>query len=206
MRLRTEEARPINQELLTCEAIADRGLIERYVSGRLSDEPGRTELEAHLLMCAACRDEVRLAMVVRAELGAPQRRSWWWLGVGAAAAVLILLVARPTFRSRPDDTVERGTTEGLPVITALSPPLDAVVPPRAIRFLWHSVDHNVQYRLSLTNQRGDMLWSFETMDTTALLPADVRVQRGNPYFWYIDALLADGRSATSRVQRFTVVR
>jgi hypothetical protein len=199
-----EEARPINQEMLTCEAIADRGLIERYVSGRLRDEPDRMDLETHLLTCATCREEVRLAMVVRAELGAPRRRarSWWWVGVGAAAAVLILFVARPPSRSNPDGTVERSGTEGLPVITAISPLAEAVTTEQSVRFLWHSAGQDVQYRLTVTNQRGDIVWSFGTADTAAVLPASVRVQSGNPYFWYVDALLPDGRSATSRVRRF----
>jgi len=178
------------------------------VSGRLRAEPDRTDFEAHLLTCATCREEVRLGMVVRAELGAPKRRgrSWWWVGVGAAAAVLILFVARPPFRSNPDGTVKRGGTEGLPAVTAISPAAEAVLPAEPVRFVWHSAGPNVQYRLTVTNQQGDVVWSFGTADTAAVLPASVRVQRSDPYFWYVDALLPDGRSATSRVQRFNVAR
>ena len=145
-------------------------------------------------------------MVVRAELGPPKRRSWWWVGVGAAAAVLIFFVARAPFRSNSDGTVQRGGTEGLPVITAISPAAEAVMPRQSVRFLWHSAGQNVQYRLTVTNQRGDIVWSFSTADTAAWLPASLRIQRGNPYFWYVDALLPDGRPATSRVQRFNVAR
>ncbi|HLQ68892.1 MAG TPA: hypothetical protein VK124_05175 [Gemmatimonadales bacterium] len=176
------------------------------MSGRLRAEPDRTDFEAHLLTCATCREEVRLGMVVRAELGAPKRGSWWWVGVGAAAAVLILFVARPPFRSNPDGTVKRGGTEGLPAVTAISPAAEAVLPAEPVRFVWHSAGPNVQYRLTVTNQQGDVVWSFGTADTAAVLPASVRVQRSDPYFWYVDALLPDGRSATSRVQRFNVAR
>jgi len=80
------------------------------------------------------------------------------------------------------------------------------MPRQSVRFLWHSAGQNVQYRLTVTNQRGDIVWSFGTADTAAVLPASMRVQSGNPYFWYVDALLPDGRSATSRVQRFNVAR
>jgi len=190
--------------MLTCEAVADRGLVERYVSGRLRGDPDRTNFEAHLLTCASCREEVRLAMVVRAELGAPAKRPWWWVGVGAAAAVLVFLIARPSFRSNSDGTVERGATEGLPIITGISPSSEAALPPQAVRFLWHSAGANAQYRLTVTKQSGDIVWSFATADTAASLPATVRLTRSSNYFWYVDALLPDGRSATSRVQRFRV--
>ncbi len=176
------------------------------MSGRLREEPDRTDFEAHLLTCATCREAVRLGMVVRVELGPPKRRSWWWVGIGAAAAVLIFVVARPPFRSNPNGIVERGGTEGLPAITDISPTAEAVLPPERVRFMWHSAGPNVQYRLTVTNRQGDIVWSFGTADTAAVLPAGVRVQRGNPYFWYVDALLPDGRSATSRVQRFKVAR
>jgi hypothetical protein len=115
-------------------------------------------------------------------------------------------VARPPFQSSPDGTAERGGSEGLPAITAISPTAEAVMPAEPVRFVWHSAGPNVQYRLTVTKQQGDIVWSFGTADTAAVLPASVRVQRGHRYFWYVDAVLPDGRTATSRVQRFNVAR
>ncbi|HEY6225212.1 MAG TPA: histidine kinase dimerization/phospho-acceptor domain-containing protein, partial [Gemmatimonadales bacterium] len=56
--------------LLTCGAVGERGVVERYVAGRLSDALELAEFEAHLVDCARCQEEVRFAMLVRAELPA----------------------------------------------------------------------------------------------------------------------------------------
>ena len=85
--------------ILNCEAVAERGLVERYVAGRLSDEEGLGALETHLLTCEACREELRIAVVVRAEssaLGQSKRRPWALVGVGLAlaAGLAALVVVR----------------------------------------------------------------------------------------------------------------
>ena len=47
-------------ETLTCEAVAQRGLVERYVSGRLQTERDVSDFETHLLTCDTCREDLRL--------------------------------------------------------------------------------------------------------------------------------------------------
>ena len=54
-------------ETLTCEAVAQRGLVELYVAGRLSAERDVSDLETHLLTCDTCREEVRLGSVIRVQ-------------------------------------------------------------------------------------------------------------------------------------------
>jgi len=84
-------------DALTCETVAARELVERYVTGRLTDADGLGEFEVHVLTCARCREEVRLALAVRAELraaAAPHARRWpigVSLAVAAGAAALLLL-------------------------------------------------------------------------------------------------------------------
>jgi anti-sigma factor RsiW len=51
-------------ELLTCDAIAARGVIERYLAGRLSEAEVET-FEAHYLTCSHCQRELRLAIAIR---------------------------------------------------------------------------------------------------------------------------------------------
>jgi Putative zinc-finger len=202
----------VTDEALTCEAVAERGLVERYVSGRLNGA-ALAELEAHLLTCSACREEVRIGMIVRAEMTAPvararpralrRRTSWVALGLAAAAA-LVLVVARPTAHDESLRPAFRGRDEGTPVIGGVSPAADALVSPASLTFVWRSTGPSAQYRLTVTNERGDVVWAHVASDTVRRLPAHVRLHSGQSYFWYVDALLPDGGSATSRAQRFTM--
>ena len=198
--------------ILNCEAVAQRGLVELYVSGRLSAERDLADLETHLLTCSACREEVRIGVIARAELGAPaaqarsrslRRGPWLILGAAAAAAV-VFVIARPTTQDRSDRAVVRGGDEGLPVIAALSPAAGAVLSPASLAFVWRSAGTGAQYRLTITSEAGDVVWTGASADTVQHLQRDARLQPGRNYFWYVDALLPDGRSATSRVQRFTL--
>lgn len=88
-------------EPLTCREVAERGLAERYVAGRLSEADGLAQFEAHLVDCLRCQEDVRLAMTLRAELaGRGPRRIWpLWLGLAAAAGITGLVMLR---RAGPD--------------------------------------------------------------------------------------------------------
>ena len=87
-------------DILTCDAVAERGLAERYVAGRLRDGADLEAFEAHLLVCDAFREEVRLGLTVRAELPAAasgRGRRAWLIGVGlaVAAGLATVTVLRP---------------------------------------------------------------------------------------------------------------
>ena len=197
---------------LNCEAVAQRGLVERYVADRLN-EPDLSDLEAHLLTCAACREEVRLGSVVRAELGAPvaqtmrpsrpRRGPWFILGAAAAAAV-VFVIARPISQERSGAPLIRGRDEGMPVIADVSPKPGAVVAATSLAFVWRPAGTGAQYRLTVTSEQGDVVWTGASADTLQRVPPTARLQGGKSYFWYVDALLPDGAAATSRVRRFTL--
>jgi tetratricopeptide (TPR) repeat protein len=92
----------VTPDLLTCDAAAERGLVERYVAGRLDDEAELAAFEAHLLTCERCRDEVRLGLTVRAELAVSGRRRGrrvWPFGVGLALAAGIAALVLLRFNS-----------------------------------------------------------------------------------------------------------
>lgn len=61
-------------EPLTCEAIAVRGLIERYLARRLSSAE-LSALESHLLTCPYCQRELRIAAAIKDSLG-PRDFPW----------------------------------------------------------------------------------------------------------------------------------
>lgn len=94
-------------ESLTCAAVAERALIERYVTGRLGPDEA-AGLEEHYLTCARCRQDVRLAAAIRRVLpgvsekpALPRRRMVrFGIGVGLAAAgvAAVLLVSPPPGR------------------------------------------------------------------------------------------------------------
>jgi hypothetical protein len=203
----------VSYDTLTCEAVAQRGLVELYVSGRLSAGRDVSDLETHLLTCDTCREEARLGLAIRAELGAPaaqarvrslpRRGPWLILGAAAAAAV-VFVIARPISRDRSDSPVSRGRDEGTPVIADVSPAPGAVVSAASAGFIWRSAGTGAQYRLTVTSEQGDIVWTDASTDTVQHVPPTARMQRGKTYFWYVDALLPDGTTATSRVRRFTL--
>jgi putative zinc finger protein len=109
---------------LTCETVAEHGLVERYVAGRLGPGAEREAFEAHLLTCDACREEVRLGLTVRAEFASTASRRGrrrWLLGVGlaAAAGLATLVVMRRT-----------GTDQVRPLGAVRQPPIYLGVPVR----------------------------------------------------------------------------
>ena len=199
--------------ILNCEAVAQRGLVERYVAGRLTAEADLAALETHLLTCASCREEVRLGSIVRAELGARaaqtigrsglRRSSWFLLGTAAAAAA-IFVIARPISRDGSGGPLVRGSEEGMPVIADVSPAPGAVVSAASLAFVWRRAGMGTQYRLTVTSEQGDVVWTGASADTTQRLLPSPRLQIGKSYLWYVDALLPDGAAATSRVRRFTL--
>jgi hypothetical protein len=48
------------------------------------------------------------------------------------------------------------------------------------------------------------VWTESTSDTTLAPRAAAKLSRGGSYFWYVDALGPDGRSATTGVQRIQI--
>jgi anti-sigma factor RsiW len=54
-------------DLLTCDAVAARGMIERCLAGKLSEAEVEA-FEAHYLTCPHCQRELRLAAAIRGGL------------------------------------------------------------------------------------------------------------------------------------------
>ena len=177
-------------------------LIASYVDGRAGRADAAT-VEAHLAECAGCRREV---IDVRRLLSGRTRRSGWSAAaVLAAAALLLLVVGRPGGPRPPVGSSTRsGRTASLaPAILA---PVDgATLPGSTARFVWHSVSGAAAYRLTLTDDRGDMVWMTEGTDTSVAPPPTIRLSGGRTYYWSVDILLRDGRSATTGFHGFQVV-
>ena len=56
----------------TCGAVARKGWVERYLTGKLP-EPEAAAFESHYLTCLRCQEELRLAAAIREELGGGEK-------------------------------------------------------------------------------------------------------------------------------------
>jgi anti-sigma factor RsiW len=168
-----------------------------YVDGRLAAAE-RAAIDSHLAQCAECRLEiVEVTRLVRA---APQRRRWIMLAPLAAAAVLVLFISpRRTDDSAPLLREPAVTTTVAPT---LSIPRGPVAVLRAMT--WSSVPHADQYRVTLFDRDGSVAWRTQSADTTVLLPDTVRITRGVPYYWKVDARIELGRWVSSDLTSFTL--
>jgi hypothetical protein len=164
----------------------------------------RERVEAHLADCAECRREV--IEVSRLRHTSASRRRWLLFApAAAAAAILIAVLARPADTPGPGPVLRDGGEEPSLTVSLVAPTDSATVEGRAVAFTWRSAGDGVSYRLTVTDDWGDVVWSGASADTTARLPS-TSLRTGRPYFWYVDALLPDGRSMTSNVRRFTAGR
>lgn len=182
---------------LTDEQVA--GYLDRSLCAQERDE-----VEGHLAACDECRTEVRAtAQVVRNHA----RRNLWFGGsaVLAAAAAVALLVANPFAQDNLGDTTLRGPEAPLDVgdrlVSVISPEDGASVRQDGLTFVWRPVEADARYRFTLTNVLGEVFWSMDTADTTLRLPAEVTLDSGRSYVWYVDVLLLDGRSITTGARR-----
>lgn len=176
-----------------------------YVDSSLTPEE-RNEVDAHLSRCADCR----LVMRETAHTLARRRRRLHTLtGIGIATAAAAVVAALAIFPAQESDTelpltrdpgsYERATTT-IPVFS----PERSASPGARVDFVWASMGADVRYRLSLSTPEGEELWGVSSPDTVATLPANVELTAGGRYVWFVDALLADGGSATTGLRRLTV--
>ena len=106
----------------------------------------------------------------------------------------------PAFRGAPS-SVGFEQVAGLEIIR---PPDGGTVRPDSLVFVWRAQSADTFYRLTLTDEAGDVLWRTSTSDTIVTPGADVTFRPGGEYFWIVDALLAGGRTATTGVRTFQI--
>jgi hypothetical protein len=184
--------------------------LSAYLDGSLA-ETERTRIDAHLARCDDCREDV--VEVVRL-FRSPARRRVWYVGTGLAAAVLagVLLFAPPLGReSGPAGPLLRGPEkalpeENIPSLRIFQPRDGSTIATDGVSFSWRPVGHGASYRLTVTDDIGDVVWTASSADTELSLPSDSALSPDKTYLWYVDALLPDGRSITSGVHEFKTSR
>jgi hypothetical protein len=169
----------------------------------------RTRAEQHLIACDECRNVVVQAggtLVSR-----KRTRAWPWAGVGlaAAAALVILVVSRGPTSFTTTDSLERAhapVTEDVPRFEARAPETRSAIARDSLAFAWEGEPEGTVYQLTISDERGGVVFTTRTTDSTFVLPRDsaTALVRGQVYYWLVEALLPDLRSATTAVRSFTV--
>ena len=197
---------------LTAERVAS------YLDGYLTTTERDAAL-AHFAVCADCRREMSGARRVLATSPSVVSRSvraartWRRLLVVipvALAAALAFAVVTPMLR---EQTAANGVTRGpdrfprsdvVAPLATVSPANGAAFVTGRDGFVWRAASGDAEYRLTVMDGTGGIVWSKSTGDTSATFPADVSLTRGQEYFWSVDALLADGHSTTTRIHHFSI--
>lgn len=180
---------------LTTDEVA--GFVEQVLGAE-----HKTRVTEHLADCAHCQ-----AAVVRASqtLRLDRRSSKLAVGVPLAAAAIIALVVLNPFAGDPDGPLLR--SEFAPDVAAariaVHQPADSTRM-GDLGFAWASVESGIAYRISLTTADGSDVWTGGTADTSIVLPSETDLTPGAVYYWSVDALLADGRSATTGIRRLYI--
>lgn len=162
------------------------------------------DIVAHLARCEDCRYEVReVSRLVRPH---PARHARF-VALAAAAAGVVLAAWLGLRSAKPEVDQERTSTRTTtPGVVSLVGPLGPVTRGASPDFTWHAARGAVEYRLTLLDAGGVVIWSTMTVDTVATLPVETSLVSGPAYYWFVDVLLADGSSATSGAREFRVTR
>lgn len=180
--------------------------VSAYLDRTLSDGD-RERVEAHLADCNECRQEVvDLYRLMRSHR--PRRPVRWVIAAGLAATLAITL-ALPRVPAggplgNPTEQIERGgPTEESSRLSAWAPAGPSPVGRDSLIISWGPAQGSgVQYRMTLSDADGRVLWTSSTSDTMLIPPSSLTLPGGRTYYWYTDALLPDGRSLTTGVQEF----
>lgn len=192
--------------------VADtRHLSESELAAFLDDAlppEDHARVEAHLGECRECRRDV---IVVRRALNPPVeiRRRPLMVGAAAAAAMIafVLLgpwldreaVTTPILRDAPSAADERVAR-----LVLVTPGPDARVVGQPVRFVWRSTESGARYQITVAAADGATVWRSSLADTTVRLPAEISLRPGEEYFWYVEGVAPDGRSASSPIHPFRV--
>jgi hypothetical protein len=168
-----------------------------YLGNELTDNSLR-RVEQHLARCAECRDEIVETWEI---LRRPRRsRGLFMAPLAAAAAALVLFVW----------VGNDGTTSE----THRDPPTAPVVAPSPIApigtattvsdMVWSKVASADNYRLTLFDAEGLVVWRVATTDTQLALPDSVELQPGRVYLWTIEGRVGFDVWESSALTEFQV--
>jgi len=157
----------------------------------------RARVETHLSACEECTAE----LVAVRRLHHQTSRQRHWIGIAAAAAgIAAILLLRPGIGREPESPppVRGGADSGIAIVA----PAEGASVTESPLFTWRAVPGAAAYRISVSRADGDSVWSATLPDTSVRAPAGALVGGTALYYWYVDALLADGRSVPGTAHEF----
>jgi putative zinc finger protein len=177
--------------------------VTAYLSGT-ADRAARARFEAHLADCADCAEE--LVAVRRLHRRPPPMSRRFAVAGAAAAAVIAVALVGHRVGGPPVPTTPPVRGDGsAAAVTTVSPQEGAAIEPSQT-FAWRPVAGATSYRISITLADGDSVWAASVADTAVRAPEQALTGGSGTYFWYVDALLADGRSVAGTAHEFRLSR
>jgi anti-sigma factor RsiW len=179
------------------EAHLDPHEVTGYLEGTVAPAE-RARLEAHLADCEDCAAELAAVSRLRRPARPMNRLA---VAVLAAAAIAIIVVGRTLDRRAGDEGPRERGDSVAQTVNVIAPAEGAVLrsPPA---FVWSKVQGAATYRVSVTRPDGDSVWAVSLRDTVARAP-DAALTAGT-YYWFVDALLSDGRSMAGKAREFRI--
>lgn len=187
----------------------DASVVAAFVEGRLGGD-ARHRAADHLAECETCREEV--VGVTAALTSHRTHPAWRHPGILLAAAAALLLAVVTTLPQDDEPATPSGTDRnggGQAIgLAAISPAADGFLDPTAsgmaATFIWHAHEPGTRFHFTLVDEQGVTVYSVDTGDSAVSLPTTFTLASNRSYYWYVDALGADGRSLTTGARRFTV--
>lgn len=162
------------------------------------------QVELHLAQCAECRAEVMEATEI---LRARRRRGWPPILApiaAAAAAAILLFSVWPQVAGSPTPASQHRDS---PVAGAVTPVvISPIGPANNVRaFVWSRTAGSDQYRLTLYDEEGSVLWKGTTTDSLLQPPDSVPLEPGHQYLWKVEARVAWDTWESSELTPFQVL-
>lgn len=185
------------------------GMLADYLDRRLSGEALR-QAEAHLADCDDCCEQLIVATRSLSELDQRRRRPLMvWTGLAAATLAGVLILGPGLLdRGADQEPVLRDgsgavSQAGEDPIDVLAPSIGAELRRDSLHFVWRPIAQDAFYSFTVTDAVGDVIWEGSTKDTVLDLTSRIMLEDGKRYFWYVDALFGEGRSASTGVREFS---
>lgn len=186
----------------------DSDTIAALADGAL-DANARGAALRHVARCTMCREAVASVADALADGAVTHEinrveggRRWRWPGrvaiSVAAAAILVVLLRAPTVET-PAHRAPPPTVGAVPVPQA---PLGVV--DRVERFQWTTVAGSDQYRFTLFDATGRVLFTAALPETALRLPDSADLVPHHTYLWKVDAAVGLDRWVSSELVEFSI--